>query len=117
MTQQEPTALSYMLTIRLTADEKTRPQLLDSLKGIQETVRAHPRCDHYCLHQSLSNPGKLALIGEWQTQEAMNEHIRSEAFRVVLAAIDLSSEKPEICFDKLVSREGLEYLQGLNDAD
>lgn len=104
-----------MLSVQLTANSDTLVDLTDSLERILQAEKAHPQCKDYSLHQSVSNPLELLLKGEWQTQDAMIEHVRSEEFRVVLAAIDLSAVKPDIRFDKVLSSEGLEYLQGLTE--
>jgi quinol monooxygenase YgiN len=61
--------------------------------------------------------GSLLLVENWETQQAMNEHIRSQDFRVILAVLDLSDSKPEIRFNSVISSQGLEYLRDVLAGD
>ena len=110
MNQANPVSRSHVLTIRLTADEPLRFDLIDTLKGIAGPTRAHPRCRHVGIYLTAGNPEELTLIEEWETLEAMTAHIRSRGFRPVLSVIDLSKRAPEIRLDKVTSTEGMSRL-------
>jgi len=110
MDSQHP---SYVLTLELMLEEKKRDMVIESLKEIQQPVRVQPGCERFSLRQSLHNPNKLTVVQEWGNQEAFHAHIRSDEFKVILAAIDLCSHTPDIRFDRVFSKQGMDYLQTL----
>ena len=102
---------SYVLTLELRVDDTNRDIVIESLKEIQQPVRVQPGCERFSLRQSLHNPNKLTVVQEWGNQEAFHAHIHSDAFKVILAAIDLCSQTPDIRFDRVFSKQGMDYLQ------
>ena len=71
---------------------------------------ARPNFDVYC---STQDPKDLALLTDWDTQEAMNDFLRSEAFRAVLPVVDRAIVAPEIRFESVAVSQGLEYLENV----
>ena len=102
---------TWILMVRLFVDNANRSLVVSSLQGIVEMTRAQPDCRHFNICQSLNRPDRLFLVQEWETREALNRHIRSQEFRVVLTAMDLSSSPPEVRISSILSSEGLEYLE------
>jgi quinol monooxygenase YgiN len=49
-------------------------------------------------------------VEDWQTEEDLQRHIRSDDYRKFLALIDLSSEPPELTFHRVSETFGIEYL-------
>jgi hypothetical protein len=45
--------------------------------------------------------------------EELHRHIQSPLYLQILAAIDLASELPEICFQEVASSQGLELIEAL----
>ncbi len=105
------------MSIRLRSDDKTRPVMLQALRGIAEPTRVRAGCRVFEVFQSVDDPDALLLVEEWESRETMNAHIRSRDFRVVLSVIDTSSAAPGVQFDTVVSREGLELLTDLLSVD
>ena len=106
-----PKMAAYQILVRLRTDDRTRSEILGSLLRIAEPARVRPGCLRFGVYQSAEDPDEVTLVEEWRSREAMDGHIRSADFRVVLAAVDLSSKEPEIRFDSVTSSSGLEYLK------
>jgi quinol monooxygenase YgiN len=47
---------------------------------------------------------------EWETREALDEHLRTEDVRVLLSALDLASEPPVIRFQTISDTQGMEVI-------
>jgi len=109
--------VAFSMTIRLSTGGSNHALIVSSLREIQEAVRAQQGCRHFNLYESVEDHSSLLLVENWETQQAMNEHIRSQDFRVILAALDLSDSKPEIRFNSVVSSQGLEYLRDVLAGD
>ena len=52
----------------------------------------------------------LALVHEWSNSDDLDRYLNSEDSRKYLALMELASQQPEIWFDTVATREGLERL-------
>jgi hypothetical protein len=55
------------------------------------------------------------LVERWESDAALEAHLRSEAYRRVLAAIELSGGPPEVCFDYVSTTEGINRIERARD--
>ncbi len=55
----------------------------------------------------------LRFVERWRSREEMERHIRSDRYLRILAAMELSSERPEISFHAVSETKGLELIEGL----
>jgi len=51
------------------------------------------------------------LVERWETEATLEAHIRSEAYRRILEAVELSDASPEVCFDFVSASEGMELIE------
>jgi quinol monooxygenase YgiN len=94
------------------ADRAVR--LLLSVKGDILTKRGCRACD---VATEAADAGVVHYREEWESEEAFREHVRSEEFRRVLIAMDMSSEEPRIVVGNLSGHGGMEYLRSMREAD
>ena len=59
------------------------------------TEKGCKRCD-FC--QSMEDENELWLLEEWDTQENLKSHLKSERFRILRGAMNLLKEPYEIMF-------------------
>ena len=55
----------------------------------------------------------MTISDRWVTREDLDEHVRSDEYRLLLAVIDLSVTPPDISFDDLEHIGGLDLVQAL----
>ena len=101
----------WRITVHFGVDADQRAALLESLAAIEAPTRVRQGCRDWALYESIARRDNLLLVEEWDSEEAMNAHIRSDEFRVILAVIDASSRQPRIMIESTDSRAGLDYLQ------
>ena len=89
-------------------------RLLLSVKGEILTKRGCRACD---VSTEAADAGVVHYREEWESEAAFREHVRSEEFRRVLIALDLSSEEPRIVVGDLSGHGGMEYLRELRESD
>ena len=70
-----------------------------------------PCCLAAQLYEEDGYNGAILYLEEWESEPEFREHLRSELYRRVLAAIDLSSSKPEVCFCQVSTVQGLELVR------
>jgi quinol monooxygenase YgiN len=89
-------------------------RLLLSVKGEIVTKRGCTACDVW---MEASDEGVVHYREEWESEEAFRKHVRSEEFRRVLIAMDLSSEEPRIVVGNLSGHSGMAFLRNLREPD
>jgi len=97
-------------TLRILTAPQNRAAVVRTLTAQLGSTRVQPGCRTCDLYQDVENPEAITLVEEWETQGGLSRRLRSEEYRAVLAAIELSQEQPEICFDTVIRRGGLEVV-------
>jgi quinol monooxygenase YgiN len=82
-------------------------QTIASLIGSIRTENGCNRCD-FC--QSIEDENRLFLLEEWDTQENLMTHLKSERFRVLRGAMNLLREPHEMVFHTVFHPEGMEEI-------
>jgi quinol monooxygenase YgiN len=100
-------------TLRILPLAKQRRETLEILRSVQGPTLVHPGC-MACRVYAEDGPGQaILLLEEWASAAAFHEHVRSDMYRRILAALDLSSQPPEVCVHHVSTTEGLELIQEL----
>jgi quinol monooxygenase YgiN len=89
-------------------------RLLLSVKGDILTKRGCHTCD---VAREAADEGVVHYREAWESGMAFREHVRSEEFRRVLIAMDLSCEEPQIMVGTLSGHSGMAYLRNLREPD
>jgi quinol monooxygenase YgiN len=79
-------------TIRVVARFQVRPDKVDEFiaaarRGLVEPTRKEPGCIAYDLCQDSRDPTQLAMIEEWETQQALDAHLAQPSLRETLAQL------------------------------
>jgi quinol monooxygenase YgiN len=104
-----------MLRIPMAPDR--RAEVLEVLRSIQGPVLAQPGCSSCSIYEEQGPEHALVLVERWESESALEAHIRSEAYRRILGAVELSASKPEVRFDYVSSSEGMELIERLRNLD
>ena len=95
-------------------DRERAIQLLLSVRANILTKRGCRSCD---VATEAGEEGVVHYREVWESGELFHEHVRSEEFRRVLIAMDLSCEEPWIVVGKLSGHSGLAYLRSLREPE
>ena len=107
--QTEVLMLISTVRIRVASDNRREMiQTLTSLLGRTRQTRGF-RCGHF--YQDLEDEDFLTLIEEWETLGDLQSHLRSEAFGVLLGALNLLGHSPEFAFSIVSHTAGAELVQ------
>ena len=97
-------------TLRILTGPQSRAGVVRTLPAQLEPTRVQPGCRKCDLYQDVEDQGAITLVEEWESQADLDLRLRSEDYRAVLAAIELSREQPVIHFDTVIRRAGLEMI-------
>jgi quinol monooxygenase YgiN len=89
-------------------------RLLLSVKGDILTKRGCRACD---VSTDAADAGVVHYREEWESGAVLCEHVRSEEFRRVLIAMDMSCEEPRIVIGNLLGHCGMAYLRELREPE
>jgi quinol monooxygenase YgiN len=80
------------------------------LRSLLGPARVRAGCLACRVYQDIEDPEVLALIQEWASPDDLECYLRSEDHPRLLALIESAAQHPEIWFDTIATREGLERL-------
>ena len=98
-------------TLRMSVPPETRDEVLRTLRMVMGPTRAQLNCISCRIYQDVEDENLLSFIQEWESQEVLDEYIRSDDYRKILAVMELASEPPEIRFISTLRTEGLELIE------
>ncbi len=81
------------------------------LRSLVGPVRAETGCNATRLLNSTNLEGGLTWVEEWHSIEDFERHLRSAAFRRILAVIELAVSRPVVEIDEVASRRGFELVE------
>ena len=97
-------------SLRLVAPKQKREEILgvlSCLKGPAEATRACLACH---IFQDVQDENVLTYVVTWETQEDLEEHLRSDRFRRLLPYIEMSREPPQVDFSTIDQVGGIEFM-------
>jgi quinol monooxygenase YgiN len=56
---------------------------------------------------------QIGYAEQWDSEEALRDHVRSDLYRRVLAAMELSRKPPEVSFHFTSDTKGLELIEAM----
>ena len=97
-------------SLRVVLSPENREESLRFVRSLLGPTSAVPGCIHCGFYTDAQNESLLFYVEEWQTEEDLRRHIRSDDYRKFLALIDLSSEPPDLKFHRVSETLGMEYV-------
>jgi quinol monooxygenase YgiN len=98
-------------TVRILPAPARRAEILEVFRAVRGPVLAQPGCAGCHVYEEQGPEEAVVLIEMWDSQAALESHIRSEAYRLVLGAIELAGGPPEVRFDHVSATEGMELIE------
>ena len=81
------------------------------LSSILAPLRVQPGCLQARVYVDSDNACALTMLQEWESQRDLDRYLASEACKVVLAVLESSQLAPEVRFDTVSARAGLEVIE------
>jgi quinol monooxygenase YgiN len=97
--------------IRLFPAPKHRTQIIELLRSVQDLVRPVPGCIGCWVSEEDYLHNHIRYAEQWEAEEALQNHIRSDLYRRILAALELSKHEPDVKFYYCSQTKGLELVE------
>ena len=96
--------------LRMIVRPEKRNDLLETMRGMLEPVRVEKGCLSYRLYEDVEDRNTIVLVEEWETQNDLVRHIRTDNQRRILTLMDLLSEQPELQYNTVSRTIGMDFI-------
>jgi len=104
--------------VRIAVGARTKDEVLSILFSVKGPTESDPHCVSCRIYTEPRDEKHITYEEVWKDEESFQQHLRSPHYRNLLAAMDLSSEPPEVKFSTISKTEGMEVVQrALEKAD
>ena len=97
-----------LFIIRMNVLSEKRMELSQTISLLSGSIRLEKGCRLCDFCRSIADENRLFLLEEWDTQENLMSHLKSEHFRVIRGAMNLLKEPYERMFYTAFHPEGME---------
>jgi quinol monooxygenase YgiN len=104
-------ALVILVTLRVAAPPGRYEELVGGFWSVIGPVRVEPGCTACGLYRDASEGDELLYVEEWQSEEALERHMRSARYDRLLAIMETSARPPELRYLSISVVRGLEHLE------
>jgi quinol monooxygenase YgiN len=104
-----------MIIVRVTMNAlpMKRKELLQTIEAMSASMRKEKGCLSHHLYEDMEDENVLCLLEEWESQEDLENYLKSDRFAALLGAMDLLCEGPVIKFSKVSSTAGMELVKAV----
>ena len=96
--------------VRVRVPTEDREAVVKSIQRVLEPTRVESGCLGMQCGCDIEDENALVIIERWATQEDLEQHIRSDQYRVILSVLESSSEDPEVQFHEVSGTAGMEVI-------
>ena len=96
--------------LKVVLPAERRAEALRIVRSLLGPTSAAPGCASCGFYTDAQNENILCYVEDWETEEDLQRHIRSDDYRKFLALIDLAGEPPDLRFHRVSETFGIEYL-------
>jgi len=98
-------------TLRIVPASDRREEVLEVFRAVQGPLLAQPGCTACQIYEEHGPDRAVVLLERWESQAALESHLRSDSYRRILGAIELSGGPPEVRFDHVSATEGMDLIE------
>jgi len=93
--------------IKMNVRPEKRKELRQTIRSIVGEVRKENGCADSTFYQNAENENDFLIVEEWETRQALDDHLRSTGFTVLMGARSLLSRPQEIMIHSVSESEEL----------
>jgi quinol monooxygenase YgiN len=99
-------------TLRILPVPHRRAEVLEIFRAVQGPMLAQPGCVACHIYEEHDGPkSAVVLVERWESQATLDAHLRSESYRRILGAIELSGGPPEVSFEHVSATNGMDLIE------
>ena len=95
------TSRGIISAARITVRPEHRRELCLTISGLLDRIRHEKGCRTYNFYGEVEDQNSLILIGEWDSLTAWENHLKSDAFAVLIGSVKLLGTRSNLDFSVL----------------
>jgi quinol monooxygenase YgiN len=103
------TMIHATITMKVPADK--RHEVLQTLRALLGQIRKEAGCIGCKCYVDVESENSITIREEWQTAEALDSHLQSADFGILIGTMKLLDKEPEISFNTVLSTAGTEAVR------
>lgn len=111
--RNETTVVISML--RLYPPRDQRRHVLTILRSVQGPTEAQPHCNYCGIYEEDGFEETILYLERWDSEPDFERHVRSDLYRRILAAVELSRTPPDLAFHYIAATKGVELIEALRN--
>ena len=102
------TSNEIISTARFMVRPENRTELCLTISSLLGLIKDEEGCRGYRFYGEAGDQNSFLLIGEWETREAWDHHLKSDTFAVLVGSLRLLADRPDVDFKLLSHVVGIE---------
>jgi len=98
-------------TLRISVSNEKKAEIIRLLRSLVEPTGVKTGCVNCRLYKDVTEQNNILWTEEWDSQEALESHLRSRQYLKILAALDMANVKPEIHFNTVGETKGMQLIE------
>ena len=98
-------------TMKIDAFPEKRKELLQTIKPLLTRIRQEKGCLSSRFYKDIDDYDRFVLVEEWESRKYLDNHFKSDIFGVLLGALNLLGEPPEIRLNVVSNSAGMEAVK------
>jgi quinol monooxygenase YgiN len=91
----------------------TRQAMLEILQFVESRLAHNRGCVGCRVYEGLDQDHTILYVEQWESEQALYNHIRSSSYLPVLNAIDLARIEPKISFHEVSNVRAMDLIEAL----
>lgn len=105
-----------ILIIKMNARPEKCLELKQSLLALAESMRKEKGCLSLDILNNIENDNNICLFEKWESQAALDDHLRSDGFTVLMGTKILLNQPPDITISEASSSSGWEAVEAVRNS-
>jgi quinol monooxygenase YgiN len=94
------------VTVTLRVIKGKGDEFLQVIRSFQEKVKKEEGFRKCTIYRDVTDESMFNLIEEWETQDHLDRHLRSDLFRVLIGALKVLSTESEVMYRLVSDKQG-----------
>ena len=96
-----------LLIIRMNVLSEKSKELSQTIASLSLSTRTEKGCQRCDFCRSIEDENRFFLLEEWDNQENLKNHLKSEHFKIIRGAMNLLQEPYEVMFHTVFHPSGM----------
>ena len=104
---------AIQLSARVAARPSARRELLQALQEWAAAVRREPAVVAASVYEDVDTPTVFGVVAGWQSEAALDAHLRSRAFGFLLGAVDVLTQTAQVSVTRAMDEYPMDALPAI----